>query len=185
MQLVLTLELRDVVRMQVDISKHIWALYLPLIITNVLHMVLVKFDWLPALKIPLNKKLFGSNKTYRGFLFLSTANALVYSLLNHVPGNLADELLIGFFLGLTYMCFELPNSYFKRKLGIASGEKSPKYYLFFLILDKADSCFGVSLLYTLYYDLSPTFFLYLFVSATMVHFLISLLLVKVRIKESL
>ena len=171
--------------MNQDISTHIWALYLPLIITNVLHMVVVKYDVLPALKVPISRRLFGVNKTYRGFLFLSVMNAIVYSLFNQAPGGLSSELLIGFFLGLTYMCFELPNSYFKRRLGIGAGEKSPRFQLFFLILDKADSCLGVSFLYSLYYNLGTTTFLYLFVSATVVHFLISLLLVKTRIKASL
>ena len=45
-------------------------LILPLLVGGILHMVAVKLDILPFLKIPLHERSFGKNKTYRGALLM-------------------------------------------------------------------------------------------------------------------
>jgi len=64
--------------MNVDILWHILIIAVPLILSNTLHMVVVKYSLLEDLNIPISIRLFGRNKTYRGFLFLTTVNALIF-----------------------------------------------------------------------------------------------------------
>ena len=168
-------------------QNHLIILYLPLVISNVLHMFVVKYNLIVFLKKPISTSFFGENKTYRGFTFVSIINAATLFLcsklfnieLNHSP------LILGFLLGLGYVFFELPNSYIKRKLGIAPGETSEKHKFLFIILDRCDSAFGVSLIYTLFTGLGFKEFLFLFILAFLVHFFFSYLLFKVGIKEKL
>ena len=125
----------------------------PGLVGGVLHMVAVRFDWLPFLKIPLSKRLFGQNKTLRGFILMP---------LLAVPGAylgyrvFADAALtvdtgsihfvvFGLVIGLAYVVFELPNSFIKRRMGIAPGEESPRFSWFFAFLDQVDSSLGAAL----------------------------------------
>jgi len=138
------------------------ALYIqiPIVIGGVLHMLFVSKDWLPQLKIPLNENLFGANKTWRGAIVvpiltlfgayclypLEWIQTLIAggSTLEHV--NLFWMGIVG---GIGYILGELPNSMFKRKLGIAPGATPKSYKSFFLALDQIDSAVGVALLYGL------------------------------------
>ena len=51
---------------------------IPLIISNILHMIVVKKKWLSILNYPINDGWFGKNKTYLGFFVLPLLNALLY-----------------------------------------------------------------------------------------------------------
>lgn len=163
-------------------------LFLPLILTNVLHMMVVKKDLFVALKIPLWSEGFGGNKTLRGLVFVPVINALI-TLSFHTALATAwaieDVFFYGFGLGLAYVLFELPNSWLKRRLGIKPGKKADKFRFFFIFLDRFDSAFGVILFHCLWLgtDLS-SFFLLLFF-AVMIHFLISSILVLTQIKKEL
>lgn len=168
-------------------QEHILTLYLPLIISNILHMFVVKYDFLKSLKIPVSIKAFGKNKTYRGFVFVTFLNGIILYLCTKVfqIDLNANAFLFGLILGLTYILFELPNSFLKRRLGIAPGEKSEKFKFFFIFLDRCDSAFGVSLVYSLLVQIKFTEFLILFSLAFGVHFFFSFLLYRFGIKESL
>jgi|688.fasta_scaffold70232_2 CDP-diacylglycerol--serine O-phosphatidyltransferase len=184
---------------------------LPLIVSNVLHMVLVKKNGLSFLSIPLQSTWFGPNKTLRGFVFVPVVNGIVYLIINWPGGwllsglspecelspkiNICDitflnnifmQATIGAVYGLFYMLFELPNSWIKRRMGIMAGESSKRFRWFFTLLDKTDSAIGVSLLFGF---LSDTHFniemmLKFFVCASLLHFSISGLLVLSKIKKS-
>ena len=150
-------------------------------------MIIVKRDLLSFLKRPLAPVFFGSNKTYRGFLFVPLVNGFVLFIFDSF---LTLELpfpsfVFGLLLGLAYLVFELPNSYIKRKLGIAPGAKSDRHKNLFIILDRCDSAFGVSFLYVLLLNLAPIDFIFLFGLAFVVHFFFSFLMVKLGVKESL
>ena len=129
------------------IKTHILPLFLPLVIGNVAHMIIVKKNYIKALSIPISSKLFGTNKTYRGFLvlpvlsgFIAYLNAIIFDSLQ-IANRYALFIRIG--LGFAYMLFELPNSYLKRKLGIPQGTSSNKYKILQLCIDKIDSLVGV------------------------------------------
>lgn len=163
-------------------SKHFLLLFLPLILSNVIHMVVVKFDYLPSLKIPLHARLFGKNKTYRGFFVASILNSLFFvGVLRLYGPSTSLDFIFGALIGFTYMAFELPNSYFKRRMGIRPGESSQGPLT--IIMDKTDSALGVTLTYCLLIHLTVSHFAQLFLSAFIIHSLFSFLLVKVRIKE--
>ena len=172
-----------------------WSVLLPLLLSNVAHMVLVKKEGLSRWSIPISTKWFGPNKTYRGLLFVPLANALLFTLLQLVgrswwewPSPTANtpalELLsIGALYGMAYVLFELPNSWLKRRLGIAAGQSSRKFAAFFLLLDKSDSALGVSLAFVLLNSESIGFWPFFF-TAVLLHASISALLVLLKIKKS-
>ena len=182
---------------------------IPLIVSNVLHMVLVKKNGLTSLCIPLNSTLFGPNKTLRGFLFVPFVNGILYLVVNWPGGwllsglspeyylqqeiNIGDinslnlllmQVSIGAVYGLFYMLFELPNSWIKRRMGIASGESSTRFRWFFTLLDKTDSAIGVSLFFGFLNDFNIEMMLQFFICASSLHFGISGLLVLSKIKKS-
>ena len=181
----------------------------PLIVSNVLHMVLVKKNGLTSLCIPLNSTLFGPNKTLRGFLFVPFVNGILYLVVNWPSGwllsglspeyylqqeiNIGDinslnlllmQVSIGAVYGLFYMLFELPNSWIKRRMGITSGESSTRFRWFFTLLDKTDSAIGVSLFFGFLNDFNIEMMLQFFICASSLHFGISGLLVLSKIKKS-
>jgi hypothetical protein len=149
-------------------------------------MVIVKKNYLATWAIPISKKYFGANKTWRGIIFVSFVNGL----LTLVPGMVLKKdllyfFLLGFILGLAYVLAELPNSYLKRLLQIPPGGRHPTYPFLFLCIDKADSVAGVLFVYFLLSDITLLTCLYLFMISVTVHFAISFLLVKLKIKASI
>ena len=159
-------------------------LYLPLIISNILHMFVVKRDLLSFLKIPISEAQFGKNKTYRGIIFVGSITSVCYGVLTYRENQLSPY-LIGFILGLTYSLFELPNSWLKRLNGIAPGTKPKDRTYLFTFFDKTDSAFGVALIYTFLFQQSFVEFLFLFTFASILHLVFSYLFLKIKIKESL
>jgi CDP-diacylglycerol--serine O-phosphatidyltransferase len=118
-----------------------------MIIANVIHMIIVKKDAFSFLTTPIWKSQFGANKTLRGFFILPILNGALLVLVNvFLPiFEILQAFWIGAILGFVYMFFELPNSWIKRKMGVASGEKSKKNATVFMLMDKTDSSLGVSL----------------------------------------
>jgi hypothetical protein len=148
-------------------------------------MLLVKSSSFNILNIPISNKHFGKNKTWRGFIFLIGMNAILVFMATWLFGiPLHNSALLGATLGFTYLLFELPNSYMKRKLGVGPGEKHHHYRYLFSWIDKSDSAFGLSLVYWLfnYVDWKMAMTLFLVCSAT--HVIFSLILVRLKIKSS-
>ncbi|MFM7023409.1 MAG: CDP-archaeol synthase [Flavobacteriales bacterium] len=168
-----------------SLLQHSLIVVLPLVMTNTLHMLVVKKAWLQSINIPISDKLFGKNKTWRGFAFLVVVNALIVLFITRICSiPLENSALIGAILGFTYLLFELPNSYMKRKLGVGPGEQHQRYRYFFSWIDKSDSAFGLSLVYFLmgYVDWKNALLLYCICSGT--HVISSFILVKLKIKAS-
>ncbi|MFT6633439.1 MAG: CDP-diacylglycerol--serine O-phosphatidyltransferase [Bacteriovoracaceae bacterium] len=162
-------------------------LFIPLVLSNTLHMFVVKKDWFSILKIPIHSSIFGENKTYRGFVFVGIMTGGLQVILNFLFYQTfsKESLVLGFSLGITYMLFELPNSFLKRMMKIAPGHKSNKHKLLFTILDKSDSTFGVCLVFVYIKELSVWYFLFFFICAFTVHLAVSKILFNLKIKESL
>lgn len=176
---------------------------LPLMFSNSLHMVLVKRGAMPFLEVPIHADWFGANKTWRGLVIMSISTELFVQLFwrlwnysIHLP---LPPFGLGFWLGVFYVVGELPNSWLKRKLGIAPGESSIKNRWLFTALDKLDSSFSVaigSIILIMVYGLDdgkhsgislsyliPIFFLT--VQNSLTHWFFSWILVKLKIKKSL
>jgi CDP-diacylglycerol--serine O-phosphatidyltransferase len=149
-------------------------------------MIIVKKEILGTLKVSINSKLFGANKTYRGLLVVTIFTAIFQYLVGYMVTGvlLSTNLFLGAILGLTYILCELPNSFIKRKAGIPSGGKSVKNKYLFMIMDKSDSALGVSLIFVLIKQLALIEFFKLFFIAFALHTLISVISVKIKLKES-
>ncbi|WP_299111172.1 CDP-archaeol synthase [uncultured Winogradskyella sp.] len=148
-------------------------------------MVVIKRNYFPYLKLPISKKAFGSNKTWRGFIFIPIANAIILLAIDLTSYlNIVNPLRLGLTLGIAYMFFELPNSFIKRRLRIKSGEQSQSNKILFSLIDKTDSAFGVNLIYYLMGFVNLKYAIVLFVCSSLTHVLMSKLLVRFKLKKS-
>jgi CDP-diacylglycerol--serine O-phosphatidyltransferase len=143
------------------------ALYLqiPVVIGGVLHMVVVKRNYLAALVIPIHQGLFGANKTWRGIFVVPLLTAfgglcmmpLEWLLTQAIGTSLLSQwnlALLGFIAGVGYVLAELPNSFFKRRIGVEAGVVPEDKKYWFIALDQLDSAFGVAIAYWLMLGIS-------------------------------
>jgi CDP-diacylglycerol--serine O-phosphatidyltransferase len=146
------------------------ALYLqiPVVIGGVLHMLMVTRNDLNWLAIPIQRNWFGANKTWRGAVAVPVLTAFggaclypVEWLLETVFGqgllwpvllDYSSLMLLGLVAGMGYIIGELPNSFFKRRIGIQAGDVPEDKKYWFIALDQLDSAIGVSLAYWLVFD---------------------------------
>lgn len=158
---------------------------LPLLVSNTLHMLVVKKDFFAFLAKPVTSTYFGTNKTWRGFVFLPLANGILLLLLCLINPFFPWQrgFSLGFILGFAYMLFELPNSWLKRKMGIAPGTKAEKNTWFFGLLDKMDSSLGVSLAAMIFIPLNIEKAGLLFAIAVASHAFFSWLLTIFKVKK--
>lgn len=135
------------------------ALYLqiPVVIGGVLHMLVVTQDRWTCLKVPVHERWFGANKTWRGMLAMPMLCALGGWCLTPIEALLGPRAVLGpspaltgAVAGLAYVLAELPNSFFKRRLGIAAGALPQRHRGLFIFLDQFDSALGVALAYGWY-----------------------------------
>ena len=139
------------------------SLFEPLFVGLIFHGLCIKFGWLRALAVPIdrrvlfrNRPLFGANKTYRGVLAVALGSAAGYSFQSLAP-KLQPPVLralplfalvsIGFTLGAAAMLSELLNSFLKRQLEIAPGAAAGGVgRLFFYVFDQVDFLLGAWLI---------------------------------------
>jgi len=129
---------------------------IPAGLAAILHMVAVKLDLFPALKMPLDaqhtyrgKRIFGQNKTWRGVVLMVVFSIAGTYFLQFLTGisptiqsnNILDfnknsAIFYGVLFGLAYTLGELPNSFIKRQKGIEEGKRGPFIHI---LIDQADS----------------------------------------------
>ena len=161
-------------------------LSLPVIIAGGLHMAVVTLDLLPGLKIPLHREWFGANKTWRGVLVMPLAAALGVKIGSAVwPSEFAgwSALSLGFFLGLAYVVFELPNSYVKRRLGIPPGKRPANNAAVFALVDQSDSTIGCALVYWMTLQLPSATVLLIIVIGIVIHLVVNFSLYLMRLRK--
>lgn len=123
------------------------ALVLPLVVGGLVHQVVRRTRSFERLNRSLDdlffagRVVFGANKTIRGFVVVPVATALAYALFTSMP------LWSGALIGLAYVLAELPNSYLKRRLGIAPGSQARKARAVFFALDHLDSAAGCAIVF--------------------------------------
>ncbi len=132
----------------------------PILLTGTVHLVVIKRDWLPALRrIALDggarfrgRRVFGDNKTLRGAVVMIGGSALCSVLLARLTSDWASPIEFaavhpaawGALVGTGYIVGELPNSFVKRQIGIAPGAMdSGLRGRLFWIVDQLDSLVGV------------------------------------------
>lgn len=167
---------------------HFWTFVLPLFAANIIHMVIVKVDFMSELEIPLSTRLFGRGKTWRGFIMLPLlCGIFTFVFRSGILGieNYEWSFFIGFILGVAYLLGELPNSYIKRRLGIQSGQTHARHKFLQFIIDKIDSLIVLCLVYFLIANISLGMIVTLFCFSFLVHISFSWLLFRLRIKKSI
>ena len=168
---------------------NIYILILPIIMGGVCNMIFMKLPILNSWRFPMDarktfrgKRIFGDNKTWKGFsgmiFFTALSGLLFWSLFD--PSRFLFNLLRGAWIGFAYVLFELPNSFIKRRLNISSGKNGGLVQTFF---DQSDSVFGIVLLYPLVYPLTWKEALGIFVILTTSHYLINILLFYLKLKN--
>lgn len=141
------------------------CLQIPVVMGGVLHMLMVTRNNLSWLAVPIQRDWFGANKTWRGVVAMPVLTALggvcLYpvewlfdAVFNHaLIGSVlpfdANLVFLGFIAGVGYILGELPNSFFKRRIGIQAGEVPEDKKYWFIALDQLDSAIGVGLVYWL------------------------------------
>jgi len=167
-----------------NLVPHLIIVIMPLIFSNTLHMLVVKKDLFHYLSKPISAALFGKNKTWRGLIFVPICNAFLLMIINEIfQFKFTNTFYLGLILGVSYMLFELPNSYMKRKLGIQPGEQHEKYKIPFALIDKMDSAFGIAFTYCMMDYINIQYAIILFLCGSLTHILISKILVLIKIKK--
>lgn len=172
------------------------ALTLPLVISGSIHMALVTRKFLPRTAIPVSIKLFGKSKTWRGFILMPLATLpglyLVVLAYRQLPPewqlvNYSQSPLwiLGLNLGLAYALFELPNSFLKRRAGIAEGAQATGHWqLLFFLLDHFDSLTGIALTYYIFLRPPLPIMISLLTLAPVVHIVTNLVLYARKLRRN-
>lgn len=170
------------------VEQMILALFaiLPIAIAGILHMVVVKKNFLASLNIPIHNNMFGQSKTWRGFLLMPLFSVIGFYFIQFLFSLLVPQvslslmnyssLTLGLVIGLAYVIAELPNSAFKRYLGIAAGELPQKNRYLFVLIDQLDSIIGCCLAYYLFFNLSLSTVTYILLLAIIFAFVTKRLL---------
>jgi hypothetical protein len=183
-----------------EVLRVLW-LALPVVVAAIVHIVVIRLDWMAGLKKPLDggrtykeKRLFGDNKTWRGLIVYTLVSMVAtipqtvwrlpdveYPGLSGYYGSWQGGLLIGFLLGLGFALGELPNSFWKRQRGIGAGKRGP---VFFVILDQVDSLIGCLLLLGVIWLAPPLTWAVVLVSCTLLHVAVNGIFVALGLKKS-
>jgi hypothetical protein len=145
------------------------AVYVALALTvgGVAHVAWLRSAWSRRFDLPLDgyatwrgRRLFGDNKTWRGLMVMPIGAALGFwlgaQLRDVLPAWLAAGIwvqpssqlaLAGLLCGTAFMLAELPNSFFKRQLGVGPGQEArqPAVRALCLVVDRTDSTLGALL----------------------------------------
>ena len=117
----------------------------PLFFGLLTHGLCIRFGALRPLTRPISTRLFGANKTYRGLACVALGTAVGFVLIRPslLPMEAPGLALVGLCVGAAAMAAELPNSFLKRRLGIAPGSQaSGARGVAFHVLDQVDMAFG-------------------------------------------
>ncbi len=148
---------------------------IPVSFAAIVHMIAVKINVLPFLKIPLDfgkswngKRIFGDHKTIRGVIIMVIFSIVGSMLLKYLVNNSEqfkslnilyfDQFSVWFYgvlFGLGYTLSELPNSFYKRRANIEEGKRGN---LINILVDQFDSPFGCLIFLAPFSNMSWTFF---------------------------
>ena len=180
------------------------------IIAGCVNMIWCKLNILKKYNIPMDckknfidgKRIFGDNKTWKGFFGYIILNILcsillgfVWSIFNlddmnffytKIPNTIYNNCFIGLLLGLGYSLFELPNSFFKRRINVEPG-KSPKGIkkIFFIFLDQADSVIGCCTVLNLFYKMTCSFYIMYILLGAFTHIVFNILLYFLGLRKNM
>jgi CDP-2,3-bis-(O-geranylgeranyl)-sn-glycerol synthase len=143
------------------VERAVW-LTSPILLAGIVHVAVITLDLAPWLARPIDagrswrgRRLLGSNKTWRGFVVMPAASAITVAaqqalasrsrrLAGLVPlrRGAPPAWIAGAICGAAYVVAELPNSFVKRRLGIAPGTSAPRARALQYVVDQFDSVVG-------------------------------------------
>lgn len=142
----------------------------------IIHIFCIKRNWLSILDIPLSEKVFGKNKTWRGFI--------VMSLLSGIIGYPFFGFWYWALLWFLWSLWELPNSFIKRRIGIIPwGHAKWIFSLIQYCIDTLDSVLTIVLFLSITQDFSIPFTLSIIWIWFLNHALIDMITYRVGIKS--
>lgn len=157
-----------------EVIGTLWLLA-PLLGAAGLHGLILKYDWLAFLRKPIDRgatyrgrPLFGANKTWRGVAAVAAGCAIVLGLqagwLHRYDAVRQIELfdygtvngwLLGLWVGTLAELSELPNSFVKRRCGVAPGQSTGGFSgVVFLVWDQLDLLVGFWIAYAFVTDVT-------------------------------
>ena len=161
---------------------------LSVILGGVLNMLFIKTDFYKKHRYPIDrnrklkdgKRVFGDNKTWIGF-----GSMIVCCMISQVLIGFICNVFLGFLFGFTYMLFELPNSFVKRRLDIACGKTNTNIIgKLFFVIDQIDSLIGVMLILVIFAKISwKQYFVYIFIGG-FTHIMVNLFLYKIKVRRN-
>ena len=174
----------------------------PVVLAGLAFIFILKHGYFSWLKKPMDqgwqlggKRILGDNKTWLGPITMCLGS-LVFGTLWVTSGLSCTsatpylcrgwQIVLTFgILGLAYSLGELPNSFLKRKLGIAPGEKANNtmHRAIFRILDIGDSVIAVALAAKILLPISVETTIYIIVAGYIVHITTDLLMVSLGLKK--
>ena len=178
------------------VPRVLW-LALPVMVAAAVQIAVIKLDWLKALKGPIDRgcrfrgeRLFGDNQTWRGAVVYVAVTVLAIlpqgywrqPQLEYFDYSEVSLPLAGFLLGLGWVLGELPNSFLKRQIGIAPGQRGSP---FFVLLDQVDSLIGCLLLLCLVWIPPWQVWLVILVLCSGLHMLFNGVFVLLGLKKSI
>jgi hypothetical protein len=144
------------------------------------------------------RRVFGDNKTVRGFAVMVPAASASFWMLWTVVSTLSPGVaatlwplsptgyaVLGAWAGLGFMLGELPNSFVKRQLDIAPGTapRGPIAAVVSFAVDRLDSILGMLLAVSLAAPTPWLTWMYVIVVGPAIHFSFSVLLYRLGVKE--
>ena len=180
---------------------------MPVILGGVFNMLFIKIKVLSGFKIPLDggrplkdgRRIFGDSKTILGFMgmilgtvifsvmwgiFLSKTGLEGENLIYHYYKNkMSLNICTGAVFGFSYMIFELPNSFIKRRLNISAKNRGRfPLNVFVFCFDQIDSMIGVMLVMAFLAKFSLCKYLFAVIIGGLTHVAVNgiLILLKVR-----
>ena len=145
-------------------ARAVW-LTAPVLIAGLVHVTVITLNLAPVLARPIDgdrrwrgRPLLGGNKTWRGFVVMPAASAITIAAQQTIAARFPDlaELaplrrgappawIAGGICGTAYVLAELPNSFIKRRLGIAPGTSAPSARVAQYVVDQLDSVIGCAI----------------------------------------
>jgi CDP-diglyceride synthetase len=175
------------------------------VLAGLAHSAWLGSRWSRHLLIPLDgglrlrgRRVFGDNKTVRGFVVMIPAAAFAFWALSVVLSAAApsaasslwaissrEYAVLGAWAGLGFMLGELPNSFIKRQLDVAPGQapRGRTAALLSFAVDRLDSIIGMLLAITLVVPTPWLTWLFVILIGPAIHLAFSVLLYRLGVKE--
>ena len=143
------------------------------------------------------RRVFGDNKTVRGFVVMVPAAALAFAGLTAAlsfsnpdavaglwPLSIAGYGALGALAGLGFMAGELPNSFVKRQLDVAPGSAPRGWTLGVIcfVVDRVDSILGALIAVSVVVPTPPMMWAYVLLIGPGIHRVFSALLYRLGVK---